>query len=196
MNIVLASGSPRRKEILERLGVSFRILTSEKEEKITTADPEEAVKALAEMKAEDVYARIKDEEKGDFLVIGADTVVACDGKILGKPGNYERACEMIEMISGREHFVFTGVCLTGRKDGKDFKSVFDEKTAVFVSDMTKDEIEDYAKTGEPFDKAGGYAVQGLFAPYVERIEGDYYNVVGFPLSRTVKELKKYKIILA
>jgi MAF protein len=196
MDIILASGSPRRKEILENQGVHFRIITSDKEEKITKEDPGEVVSELAEMKASDVYERTAGSENGDFLIIGADTVVACDGKILGKPGNYERACEMIELIEGREHFVFTGVCLTGRKEGRDFKIVFDEKTAVFVSEMTKKEIEDYAKTGEPFDKAGGYAVQGLFAPYVEKIEGDYYNVVGFPLSRTVRELKKYKIILA
>ncbi len=100
------------------------------------------------------------------------------------------------MLSGREHFVYTGVCLTGRKDGKDFKTVFAEKTAVFVSSLTEEEIAAYAATGEPLDKAGAYAIQGLFAPYVERIEGDYYNIVGFPLSRVVRELKKYKIKLA
>ncbi len=196
MDIILASGSPRRREILEKQGVVFRVITSDKEEKITKTDPEETVRELAEMKASDVYERIEKEETEDFLVIGSDTVVACDGKILGKPGDRDRACEMIRMISGREHFVYTGVCLRGKKDGKEFKTVFAEKTAVFVSDLTDEEIKAYVDTGEPMDKAGAYAVQGLFAPYVERIEGDYYNIVGFPLSGVVRELKKYKIKLA
>lgn len=196
MNIILASGSPRRREILGNLGIEFRIVTSEKEEKINSSIPEEVVRELAEMKASDVYERIEKEEKGDFLIIGADTVVAAEGKILGKPGTKENAYRMIKLLSGKKHFVHTGVCLTGRKDGKTFKTVFSEETAVFVSEMTEEEIEAYVNTGEPFDKAGGYAIQGLFAPYVERLEGDYYNVVGFPLSRTVRELKKYKINLA
>ena len=196
MDIILASGSPRRREILGNLGIHFRIVTSEKEEKITGIVPEDVVRELAEMKASDVYERTKEEEKGDFLIIGADTVVASGNRILGKPGTKENAYKMIEMLSGKEHFVYTGVCLTGRKDGKEFRTVFVEKTAVFVSSMTAEEIEAYVNTGEPSDKAGGYAIQGLFAPYVERIEGDYYNVVGFPLSRTVSELKKMKINLA
>ncbi len=196
MDIILASGSPRRREILEKQGVKFRIVTSDKEEKMSGDDPEGTVRALTEMKALDVYERTAQDEKGDFLIIGADTVVACDGKILGKPGNAENACRMLEMLSGREHYVYTGVCLTGRKDGKDFKTVFAEKTAVFVSSLTEEEIAAYAATGEPLDKAGAYAIQGLFAPYVERIEGDYYNIVGFPLSRVFRELKKYKINLA
>ena len=196
MDIILASGSPRRREILEKQGVCFRIVTSEKEEKITCNDPSKTVKELSEMKATDVFARIEKDEKDDFLVIGADTVVACDGHILGKPADREKACEMLRMISGREHYVYTGVCITGKKDGKIFKSCFAEETAVFVSRLTEEEIEDYVDTGEPFDKAGGYAIQGLFAPYVERIEGDYYNIVGFPLSRVVRETKKFKIKLA
>ncbi len=196
MDIILASGSPRRQEILEKQGVRFRVITSDREEKMSGSDPEHTVRELSEMKASDVYDRISAEEKGDFVVIGADTVVACDECILGKPGDRKRAYEMIKMISGREHFVYTGVCLTGRKDGREFKTVFAEKTAVFVSKMSDEEINAYIDTGEPFDKAGGYAIQGLFAPYVERIEGDYYNVVGFPLSGTFREMKKYKINLA
>ena len=196
MDIILASGSPRRKEILENQGVHFRIITSDKEEKITKEDPGEVVSELAEMKASDVYERTAGSENGDFLIIGADTVVAVDGKILGKPGSTEKAKDMLRLISGREHGVYTGVCLIGKKDGQPFKSVFYEKTDVFVSRLTEDEISAYVATCEPMDKAGAYAVQGRFAPYIERIEGDYYNIVGFPLSRTVRELKKYKINLA
>ena len=196
MEIILASGSPRRREILENQGVSFKIVTSDKEEKITGSDPEDTVKSLSEMKAEDVFERTAAKIKDDFLIIGADTVVACDGKILGKPKDRKNACEMLRALSGREHFVYTGVCLIGRKNGEAFKDVFAEKTSVFVSDLTDNEIAAYVETGEPLDKAGAYAIQGRFAPYVERIEGDYYNIVGFPLSRTVRELKKYKIVLA
>ncbi len=196
MNIILASGSPRRREILGNLGIKFKIVTSEKEEKINSSVPEEVVKELSEMKATDVYDRIGEAEGDNFLIIGADTVVACDGKILGKPGNRENAIKMIKMLSGREHFVHTGVCLIGKKNGEFFKNIFSERSAVFVTELTDEETEAYADTGEPFDKAGGYAIQGLFAPYVERIEGDYYNIVGFPLSRTVRELKKFKINLA
>ncbi len=196
MKIILASGSPRRREILERLGVDFTIMVSDKEENITSDVPEEVVKELSGMKAEAVYEEADKSEKGDFAVIGADTVVSCDGKILGKPKDTGDAAKMLKLLSGRDHDVFTGVTVKIRQGGEKKELVFAERTKVYVYDMLDSEILNYIATGEPMDKAGAYAIQGLFAPYIEKIEGDYYNIVGFPIAKTFQELKKMQIFLA
>lgn len=196
MEIILASGSPRRREILERLGVRFSVIVSDKEEKINNDTPEECVKRLAKMKAEDIFEQLKNDGEDDFLVIGADTVVALDGRILTKPKDAADAARMLKSLSGRTHQVYTGVFVAVSKNGKRENISFAERSDVFVSELLDSEILKYIATKEPFDKAGGYAVQGLFAPYIERIEGDYYNIVGLPLSRLFREFKKIQITIA
>jgi septum formation protein len=132
----------------------------------------------------------------ELLVIGADTIVASDGKILGKPKDEKEAFLMLSGLQGKWHQVYTGVCVEVlEKEGERRKICFAERTDVKVSDMDAEEIRNYIATKEPMDKAGSYAIQGRFGRYVERIEGDYYNVVGFPLSRFFRELKEIGILL-
>ena len=190
--IVLASGSPRRRELLTQIGISFEVVKAEGEEKITTDDPEEAVKELAMQKAQEVADRVDAD-----VVIGADTVVSIvkDGEsdpvILGKPGTVEKAEEMISLIQGRTHQVYTGVtvilCLGADRFAE---TTFAEKTDVEVYEMAEDEIRAYAASGEPLDKAGAYGIQGSFAAYIKGIKGDYSNVVGLPLGRLCHEIKR------
>jgi len=184
--IILASGSPRRKELLELIGVEFKIITSNKEEVITSTNPEEVVKELSMMKAEDVAAGVN----GPAIILGADTVVAHGGRILGKPKDKEDAFRMIRSFAGEEHYVYTGVCIIKKEaDGSVKKISFAEGTKVTVYPMTEEEIERYVASNEPMDKAGAYAIQGLFAPYIKGIEGDYYNIVGFPIAGIYQRLK-------
>ena len=184
--IILASGSPRRKELLALLGAEFKIVTSNKEEVITSTNPEEVVKELSMMKAEDVAEGIS----GPAIILGADTVVSHGGRILGKPKDEEDAVNMIRSFAGDDHFVYTGVCIIRKEeDGSVKKISFAEGTKVSVYPMTEEEILRYVSTKEPMDKAGAYAVQGLFAPYIKGIEGDYYNIVGFPIAGIYQRLK-------
>lgn len=184
--IVLASGSPRRKELLELIGVEFKIITSNKEEIITSTNPEEVVKELSMMKAEDVAESVT----GPAIILGADTVVAHGGRILGKPKDKEDAFRMIRSFAGDDHYVYTGVCIIRKEaDGSVKKISFAEGTKVTVYPMTDKEIERYVASNEPMDKAGAYAIQGLFAPYIKGIEGDYYNIVGFPIAGIYQRLK-------
>ena len=184
--IILASGSPRRKELLELIGVEFKIITSNKEEVITSTNPEEVVKELSMMKAEDVAEGVT----GPAIILGADTVVAHGGRILGKPKDKEDAFRMIRSFAGEDHYVYTGVCIIKKEaDGSVKKISFAEGTKVTVYPMSDEEIERYVASGEPMDKAGAYAIQGLFAPYIKGIEGDYYNIVGFPIAGIYQRLK-------
>ena len=184
--IILASGSPRRKELLELIGAEFKIITSNKEEVITSTNPEEVVKELSMMKAEDVAAGVN----GPAIILGADTVVAHGGRILGKPKDKEDALRMIRSFAGEDHYVYTGVCIIKKEaDGNVKKISFAEGTKVTVYPMTDEEIERYVASNEPMDKAGAYAIQGLFAPYIKGIEGDYYNIVGFPIAGIYQRLK-------
>lgn len=186
MPVILGSGSPRRKEILEQVGITHTVIVSQLEEKITKTKPEQVVMELAEQKGMNVSLQV---EEG--LIIGADTVVAIDGKILGKPKNEEDAFKMLQELSGNIHSVFTGVCMILKKDGGIVdKSVFFEETNVKMCSMTEEEIKDYIMGGEPMDKAGAYGIQGEAGMFIESIQGDYYNVVGLPLARVVKEMKK------
>lgn len=185
--VILASGSPRRKELLSQIGVKFEIKTSEKEEVITSCNPKDVVKELSAMKANDVAEGIQ----GPAIILGADTVVAYDGKILGKPKDKEDAVRMISSFAGDEHYVYTGVCILIKEaDGSVREISFAEGTRVFVYGMTEKEIRDYVDSGEPMDKAGAYAIQGLFAPYIKEISGDYYNIVGFPIAGIYQRLKE------
>lgn len=190
--IILASGSPRRKELLELIGVDFKIITSNKEEVITSTNPEEVVKELSLMKAEDVAEGVE----GPALILGADTVVAHNGRILGKPKDKEDAVRMITSFSGDDHYVYTGVSMIKKEADGSVKNIsFAESTKITVYPMTAEEIERYVDSGEPMDKAGAYAIQGLFAPYIKEITGDYYNIVGFPIAGIYQRLKAEGISL-
>lgn len=190
--IILASKSPRRKELLENIGIKPLIIVSEADENINEKNPEKLVKELSAIKAEAVFEKIKAEgnpalNSGDY-VLGADTVVYAGGEILGKPKDKEDARRMIKTLSGNVHSVFTGFTLIDCDGKRISKSV---ETKVFVYEMSDEETEEYISSDEPYDKAGAYGIQGLFGRYVEKIDGDYSNVVGLPVStiiHTIKEL--------
>lgn len=200
--IILASASPRRKELLEQIGLSFEICPAKGEEIITKTKPEEVVMELSRQKAKEVASMVVtfgEQNKeittpSDLLVIGADTVVAYGDKILGKPKDEADAKEMLTMLAGNTHSVYTGVTLILiDKSGKAGELVFFEKTDVIMHPMTEEEIDRYIATGEPMDKAGSYAIQGNCAIYVKEIAGDYNNVVGLPIARIYQELKRIGI---
>ena len=175
---VLASASPRRKEILSTLLHDFEIRVSDSEEKPVASTPEETVKAIAASKGRDVLTKASEKE----IIIAADTLVFCDGEILGKPKDKADAKRMIRMISGRTHYVATGVFVGIKEGGSEKYDVFSEKSEVLVDELSEEEIENYVSTDEPYDKAGAYAIQGLFGKHIKGIKGDYYNIVGFPLN--------------
>lgn len=193
MKIILASGSPRRRELLEQIGYEFEIKVSKAEEIYYNTDPEEIVKELSLMKAIDIAQGTEEDYiEGDCIVIGADTIVVKDGKILGKPEDEAEAFAMIQALQGSAHMVYTGVAIIECREGVDEEDggvgfTFDITnhaigTKVHVMPMTEAEIKAYIATGEPMDKAGAYGIQGKFAAYVEAIEGDYFNVMGLPVS--------------
>ena len=187
--IILASASPRRRELLEQIGMKFEVIPSQGEEIITCSRPEEVVCELSRQKAYEVAGRLKDGQES--FVIGADTVVCQDGKIMGKPKDREDAIRMIEQLQGRTHAVFTGVTILSSAPGQETVcSSFACKTEVEVYPMTREEIESYVDTGEPMDKAGAYGIQGRFAAWVREIRGDYNNVVGLPVSAIWQALKQ------
>lgn len=180
--MILASASPRRRELLGLITDDFKIIPSKGEENIPEGiAPEDAVKLLAEQKAEEIYSANRGE-----VIIAADTVVAVGGEILGKPRDEKHAAEMLKTLSGRRHFVFTGVCVIFT-DGS--REVFAEETAVDFYPLSEREIADYVATGEPMDKAGAYGIQGRGALLVKGIVGDYYNVMGLPVGRLNAVLK-------
>ena len=181
--IILASASPRRRELLALAGVDFTVKVADVEELIPeNASPDEVVKSLALQKAQAVA-----QMNPDSIVIGSDTVVALGNTILGKPQDEENAVEMLTMLSGRAHTVYTGVAIIcGEKI-----SNFCEATQVVFHTLTEKEIRDYVATKEPNDKAGAYGIQGKGCVLVEKIVGDYFNVVGLPVSRVYRELKAF-----
>ena len=188
--LVLASASPRRRALLESVGIKLRVIPSHVDERDLTSrePPFLLVRKLAEEKAMDVFSRIKEE-----AVIGADTIVVLDGQILGKPGSIEKAVEMLKLLNGKTHKVLTGVSLVNPHP---FMRVYTWHTETLVTfrNVTSEEIMSYVKTMEPIDKAGGYGIQELAACFVEKIEGSYTNVVGLPLAETVSLLLRLGII--
>lgn len=221
MKIILASASPRRRELLEQIGLSFEVVTSHVEEKISSARPDRVVEELSCQKAKAVAEELsrpdskaaaeelsrpdskavaeelsrpdsKEEAEEAVLVIGADTVVALDGAILGKPSDPGDAFRMLERLQGREHEVYTGVTLLYRAAGASewTSKSFHERTGVHFHPMTEAEISEYVDTGDPLDKAGAYGIQGFCARYISGIEGDYNNVVGLPVGRLYQEIKE------
>lgn len=190
--IVLASGSPRRKELLARTGMKFSVVVSDGEEKTDLTDPAQAVEQLSQDKAFAV-AKMLEGQQEVSLIIGADTVVAFKGEILGKPADEGDALQTLLKLQGKAHQVYTGVTLLVKEQGRWKPYTFSEKTDVEFYPVSQNEILDYIKTGEPMDKAGSYGIQGTFGIYVKGICGDYNNVVGLPVGRLVYELKKIEI---
>ncbi|MEX0721825.1 MAG: Maf family protein [Balneolaceae bacterium] len=194
LRIILASKSPRRKKLLTQLGFKFEVHPSDINEDISQAEPGKLVEQLALLKAGDVARHFPNS-----FIIGADTIVVHSGEILGKPKDETEAAEMLMRLSGSIHSVFTGVTLakTDEKGFIDSKKTFYEQTNVQFSTLTFREIQAYIKSGSPLDKAGAYGIQDdLGAVFVEKIVGDYYNVVGFPLNRFYRELKNFNPELA
>ena len=185
--IILASASPRRKEILEKTGLQFGIDESDYEEKMFSGlKPHELARFLSREKARDVARR-----HPNTLVIAADTIVVSRGRIFGKPGNDEEAREMLKALSGKAHSVITGFTIIDTEGKKELSRSVESK--VFFKRLSAAEIEAYIRSGEPLDKAGAYGIQGLGAVIVKKIEGDFFNVMGLPLNALAESLKKFGI---
>lgn len=183
--IILASASPRRKELLRFITDNFEVRPSDADESISEElSPEETVKTLAGLKADAVKADLSEE-----TVISADTVVAVDGHILGKPANEKEAFDMLRMLSGREHCVYTGVCILT----ENVRKIFSVCSVVRFYELSDEEILKYVSTGEPMDKAGAYGIQGKGCLLASEIHGDYFNIVGLPVSRLARELSELEI---
>ena len=196
--IILASSSPRRRELMAQAGFAFEVLVSEADETIETETPGEMVEVLSERKAAAVAEEIKRQgfAEESVLLVGADTMVAIDGKKLGKPKDEKGAEEMLEELSGRTHQVYTGVTLMRLRKAENGSILqesrtFSEGTDVSFYPLTKEEIRSYIASGEPRDKAGAYGIQGKAAVFVKEIKGDYNNVVGLPIARLYQELKNW-----
>lgn len=189
--IVLASGSPRRKELLGMLEPNFTIITSDADETPTKTIPSEIVEELSLRKAQDVFSRIENHYKREpLLIIAADTLVFKNTTRMGKPADREDAFKMLKALQGDVHEVITGVSLIYSVDGNTKIVSFNEKTIVEFAKMSDREIEAYVSTKEPMDKAGAYAIQGAFAKFITSIQGEYNNVVGLPVARLYQEMKK------
>ena len=185
MELILASASPRRKELLEKIGLPFTVQPAMGEERITQKSPAAVVMELSRQKAEEIAAA----QTEDCIIIGADTVVARGEKIMGKPKDAADAKQMLRSIADDCHQVYTGVTLI--RTGAHPQSVtFQEKTDVCLYPISDAELDAYIASGDPMDKAGAYGIHGDFAIYVKRIVGDYYNVVGLPIGRVYQELKR------
>jgi septum formation protein len=188
MALVLASASPRRRELLKNAGIPFIVQPSEIPELPRVGEaPQAFAERLAREKALDVFRR----RPQDF-VLGADTIVIVDGQILGKPRDAGDAARMLRLLAGRTHQVITGVCLIGpyRKGRSSLEETRSENTLVTISELSDDDIQSYVATGEPLDKAGAYAIQGRASRWISRIEGDYFNVVGLPVSLVYRMLQE------
>lgn len=183
MNLILASASPRRAELLTRMGVAFSVQPANTEERLEPGlTPQQEVVNLSRQKGEAVLAAMTQPS----VVLSADTVVVLDDRILGKPGDAAEAAAMLRALSGRSHLVLTGVTVAG-KDGIESTCV---ETRVNFRDISEEEIQAYIATGEPMDKAGAYGIQGYAAMFIEGIVGDYYNVMGLPVCETAMMLRR------
>ena len=192
--IILASGSPRRRELLSQIGLEFTVITSEADEHTSIKEPARYVEYLSSVKAEAVHDMLqnvltdKDNDimAGSYVIIGADTIVSHKEHILTKPVDEADAYRILKELSGDCHQVYTGVTLLY---GDGSSKSFSNRTDVYCYELTDKEIHDYITTGEPMDKAGAYGIQGSFAAFIKGIDGDYNNVVGLPVSRVYQELK-------
>ena len=184
MRIILASGSPRRKQLMELVGIDCEIMVTNVEEPITD-DAETLVRKLSMKKNQaacDIILENMDEQE-DTIVIAADTLVSIEGKVLEKPSSHEDAFRMLKMLSGNKHTVYTGVNVTKLRKRNMIDSLFVESADVYFRELTDKEINAYINTGEPFDKAGAYGVQEKGALLVEKVHGDFYTVVGLPIMK-------------
>lgn len=187
-HIILASASPRRKELLAGIGVSFLVMPSDVNEDQKNGElPDQHVCRLAVAKATDISDKTQ-----DFWVLGADTIVVIDNEILGKPHNEEHARSMLARLAGRTHEVFTGYAIVHSRFPEN-RRVRYAQSEVVIRELSGDEISDYVSTGEPMDKAGSYAIQGIGSGIVERVSGSYTNVVGLPLCEVARDLKELGI---
>ena len=185
--IILASASPRRKELLEKIGLKFEVDASDCAEEIDPAlEPDEMVHRISLAKAKSVTSRHK-----DTIIIAADTIGVIGKKLLGKPHTADEARKMLAQISGKSHEVITGFTVLDTASNKVFSGTVNTK--VYIKKLTGQEIAAYVRTGEPLDKAGAYGIQGLGAVIVEKIEGDYYNVMGLPLNALTNALKEFGV---
>ena len=192
---ILASQSPRRRELLLLVLNEYEVIPAQGEEIVRSTDPAEVVQELSLQKAMEVAKRVQPCDGDRMIVIGADTVVAVDGEILGKPEDRADASRMIGMLQGREHHVYTGVtvcCVEKAREIRHFS--FSEETAVDVFPMNRGEIEGYISLKEPYDKAGAYGIQGAFSIFIRGIRGDYNNVVGLPAARLYHELAEHDLL--
>lgn len=193
--IILASASPRRRELLHQIGMEFEVFPSMAEENFPDKEalpPYEIVKSLSLQKARDIFEKLPEEKRNGSVVIGADTVVAFKDKVMGKPGSRQEAVSMLSSLQGNSHHVYTGVTLIkgAGMDEPPCEITFYEKTEVVMYPMSEEEISAYVDTGEPMDKAGAYGIQGRCAAFIREIHGDYSNVVGLPTGRLYQEMKK------
>ncbi len=181
MKLILASGSPRRKEILENLGLCFEVVTSEADESSDLTDPRALVELLSRRKGEAVASdlRKRGRDLSDTVILSSDTVVSVDGQILGKPRDREDAIRMLKLLSGRAHEVISGICLITPQGTESTHEV----TLVEFEELDFETVERYVDRANPYDKAGAYAIQGLASAYIKGIQGDYFNVVGLPVHK-------------
>lgn len=186
MNFILASKSPRRRELLGTMGLKFDIMESTVDESVISKDtpPQIYVQELAMLKSSSVAANVGE----GYLVIGADTVVVKDGNIIGKPKDFDHAFAMLKSFSGASHKVYSGISITDSTGGRTVTDYCE--TEVFFSDMSDEEITNYINTYSPYDKAGSYGIQEYASVFIDKIHGDFFNVVGLPVSKLYKLLKK------
>jgi len=202
--IILASASPRRKEIMKQMGIPYQVIVAGVEETVSETEPSKMVQALASLKTEAVLSKymgldgnngankdnkdvIGNTEQKNFIIIGADTMVFYNGHALGKPRDEADAFRMLRMLAGNSHEVISGVSII-INDSRQERLSFAVTTKVMMQNLSDEQIKDYIATGEPMDKAGAYAIQGKFGIYIREIKGDYYNVVGFPISKIYEVL--------
>ena len=187
MKVILASQSPRRKELLDLMGLQYEIMVSNADETFEEGlTIEEQSKRLGYIKAKTIF----DKTKGNRLVIGSDTMVLKDGKAYGKPHSKEEAVRMLTELKNAKHTVITSLAVLAEKNGKYFEFVDYDKAEVYVKDMTMDEIEHWISIGNPYNKAGGYAIQSQFGVHIEKINGNYFTVVGLPIHKLYDVLKE------
>lgn len=193
MRVVLASNSPRRKELLHQIFDSFDVIKSDfNEEVVDEKNPEKLVKVLSSKKAEEVFDRIESNES-ELLVIGGDTLVYFDGQVLGKPKDEKDAYNTLKKLQGNENEVYSAFTVILKKDSELIKETVLSKSIVTMKTMADEEIEEYIKTGEPMDKAGSFSVQGIGNKFVDSIEGSYNSVVGLDIEKLKEVLEKYRI---
>jgi septum formation protein len=203
MKYILASASPRRVELIQKLHLPFEVEKALGEELTTETEPAKYAMSLAREKALEVYNRLsnipRSAKKDSLFVLGADTIVVHEGQILGKPSDEEDAFEMLSSLSGKTHEVYTGVAfvfdrINGSETAEPVIVSFFDKTEVTFNELSADEIRAYISTGDPLDKAGAYGIQGDFSIHVSGVKGNFENVIGLPVSKIYEEMKKLDLI--